>query len=113
MDFWHRSINLLCTKFLCGPHGLCWFFRSNRQAINVDKFRCRQLLQQKQDVSLPSSPAKAANLFPVRKSLNFLEEWQSALLIPAPLPPVPPAVVGIVIAETDVPEDFMDLKNLS
>ena len=108
MDFWHRSINLLCTKFLCGPHGLCWFFRSNRQAINVDKFRCRQLLQQKQDVSLPSSPAKAANLFPVRKSLNFLEEWQAATHIIPPPPPAHPAVVEIAVPETEAPEGFME-----
>lgn len=83
-------------------------FRRNRQAINVDKFRCRQLLQQEPDVGLRSSPAKAANPVPIRKSLNFLEEWQSALrILPQPLP-LHPAAVAIGVPETDDPEDFME-----
>ena len=83
-------------------------FRRNRQAINVDKFRCRQLLQQELDVSLPSSPAKAVNSFPVRKSLNFLEEWQAATHIIPPPPPAHPAVVEIAVPETEAPEGFME-----
>jgi hypothetical protein len=83
-------------------------FRRNRQAINVDIFRRRQLLQQELDVSLPSSPAKAVNPFSVLNSLNFLEEWHSAPCIFPPLPPAPPAMVGVGVADTDSPEDFME-----
>lgn len=83
-------------------------FRRNRQAINVDKFRYRQLLQQEKDVSLPSLPPKAANFFPVRQSPNFLEEWQSASCIPPPPPPVSSVVVGVGVSEIDDSEDFMD-----
>ncbi|EFX64997.1 hypothetical protein DAPPUDRAFT_265393 [Daphnia pulex] len=80
-------------------------FRRNRTAINVDKFRCRQLLQQEPDVCRRSFPAEAANPVPIRKSLNFLEEWQSALQILPQPPPSHPAAVAIGVAETDEPED--------
>jgi hypothetical protein len=83
-------------------------FRRNRQAINVDKFRCRQLLQQEPVVCLRSTPAEAANPVPIRKSLNFLEEWQSALRILSQPPPSHPTAVVIGVAETDDPEDFME-----
>ncbi|EFX77994.1 hypothetical protein DAPPUDRAFT_246894 [Daphnia pulex] len=83
-------------------------FRRNRQAINVDKFRCRQLLQQEPVVCLRSPPAEAANPVPIRKSLNFLEEWQSALRILPQPPPSHPAAVAIGVTETDDPEDFME-----
>jgi hypothetical protein len=83
-------------------------FRRNRQAINVDKFRC-QLLQQGPDVFLiPSSPATAVNSLLVRKSLNFLEEWQAPTRIIPPPPPAHPAVVGMGVPEIEAPEDFME-----
>jgi hypothetical protein len=84
-------------------------FRRNRHAINVDKFRCRQLLQQGPDVSLiPSSPATPVNSLPAPKSLNFLEEWQASTpVVPSP-PLAHPAVVGIGVPAIEAPEDFME-----
>ena len=85
-------------------------FRRNRQAINVDKFRCRQLLQQGPDVSpISSSPATPVNSLPARKSLNFLEEWQASTSVVPPPPPAHPAVVGIGVPAIEAPEDFMEV----
>lgn len=83
-------------------------FRRNRQAINVDKSRCRQLLQQEKDFPRPSPHTAAPKFLPVRKSLNFLEEWKSAPRIIVPQPPAIPAVLEMSVPENEVPEDFME-----
>ena len=70
----HKWIPGIVQSVCSEPNSYVFFtncgrlFRRNRQAINVDKFRCRQLLQQGPDVSLiPSSPVTAVSSPPVRK----------------------------------------------
>ncbi|KAI9559465.1 hypothetical protein GHT06_013457 [Daphnia sinensis] len=84
-------------------------FRRNRQAINVHKSRCRQLLQQEKDVPRPSPHTTAPKFLPVWKSLSFLEEWQSAPRIIVPQPPAIPAIPETSVPENEDPEDFMDV----
>jgi hypothetical protein len=87
-------------------------FRRNRQAINLDKSLVRQRsTQQKTRVpSIESSRPAVSIDQPMRRSINFMEEWQSSSSVPvSTLTPIRSRSSSInpTLSELGDPEDLM------
>jgi hypothetical protein len=87
-------------------------FRRNRQAINLDKSLVRQRsTQQKTRVpSIESSRPAVSIDQPMRRSINFMEEWQSSSSVPvSTLTPIRgrSSSINPTLSELGDPEDLM------
>jgi hypothetical protein len=85
-------------------------FRRNRQAINLDKSHAQLCRTQQKIPSVESSrPAVSINQ-PMRRSINFIGEWQSSSSVPVSTPTLAGNRSNSIIptvSELGDPEDFM------